>query len=565
MATIIETKIDRFDGGIATDPRDERTNVARFISNGDVFTNPKRIIPYRQSEVGDTLASTERKQAFAIARRTGTTYSLFGLGVEPSDARGHVKYMDISNLDGATWTDGAGSTSVLYNVKFDCFVYYQRVNRIFGFAHFENPEGTVIGIRIFSYDPTASSGAGAWDDNPSGLTSGTSALGDIDTVVAQGLVHSKDDILYLPYDNIIVRNNSGSWTAVALTLPTNIRIASICEYGDYVAILGVDRSGVGNSRVFIWDRNETTLILSESFDAGTGSGMIIEFVDGELIVISQKGGASATLASGAFPKGDTALQIPQNSVTGRDKVIFRRLIGNRFVKVFEIIADRTGGFGSTSIRRHKQLVDSRLFFQMIIRYNGSVRDGLWSFGRSALDQPFTLVHEQPSNNNTALTTGDAMRGFIVVGDFIFQSFGSGGSGATYNTRKTIEISDTSFSANTIIETKHYDGSHKGFDAAFYKDLEEVSVMTDAQVSGGSIQLDYQTNVDVDTGSSTWTTIFTNTTTNSLSHTANNIESTGAVLPRSYKSISFRIIATVGAIIQGLRFKEKVHDKRFISD
>src|SRR3990167_10801987 len=105
------------------------------------------------------------------------------------------------------------------------------------------------------------------------------------------------------------------------------------------------------------------------------------------------------------------------------------------------------------MKGHKQLIDSRLFFQMIIRYNGSVRDGLWSFGRSAPDQPFTLVHEQPSNNNTALTTGDAMRGFIVVGDFVFQSFGSGGAGATYNTRKTIEITDTSFSANTIIETK----------------------------------------------------------------------------------------------------------------
>ena len=554
MAAIIETKLDNFSGGIATDPKDERTNVARFISNGDVFTNPKRIIPYRQSESGDSAATTRRKQNFAIGRRNSTTvHSLFGLGVVLDTERPEVQFMDLSNLGTDTWTSPAANQgNTTKTAKFDCFVYYDKPSSsglIFSWAH----EGTV-GVRLQVFSPAEA----AWDNDFGAL--GT--LGTTDTVVAQGLVHSKDDILYLPRDNIITKVDNTTPTAVALTLPTRFRIASICEYGDYIAILATDRSGVSNSRVFIWDRNETVTTLSESIDAGTGSGMIIEFVDGELIVISQKGGETI---NGPFPTRTSVLDIPQDEVTARDKIIFRRLIGNRFVKVFEIIADRIGGSGSTSMKRHKQLVDSRLYFQMIIRYNGSVRDGLWSFGRSAPDQPFTLVHEQSANNNTALTTGDTMRGFIVVGDFIFQSFGSGGSGLTYNTRKTVEIGETSFSANTIIETKMYDGSHKGFDASYYKDLEEVSVMTDAMVSGAQIVLAYQTNVDIDTGSGTWTTIFTNTTANSLSHTANNIESSGAALPKSYKTISFRIIATGGAIIQGLRFKEKVHDKRFISD
>ena len=90
-------------------------------------------------------------------------------------------------------------------------------------------------------------------------------------------------------------------------------------------------------------------------------------------------------------------------------------------------------------------------------------------------------------------------------------------------------------------------------------------MTDAMVTAGQIVLAYQTNVDVDTGSSTWTTIFTNTVDNSISHTANNVESSGAVLPKSYKTIAFRILATGGAIVNGLRFKEKVLDKRYIAD
>lgn len=548
MGILIETKIDRFDGGIATDARDERTNVARFISNADVFTNPKRVLPYRQSEAGDTNATTSRKQNFAFALRSLPDFSIYGLGVVSGTGRPEVEYMDLSNLDGGTWTaPSANQGDTDKTAKFDCWVYYQRVGLIFSFAH-----QTTVGVRLQAFSPTGT----AWDNNAGAL--GT--LGDTNTIVAQGLVHSKDDILYLPYDNIIIKNNNGSYTAVALTLPTYFRIASMCEYGDYIAILCVNTNGVGSSRVFIWDRNETTTILSESLDAGTGSGMIIEYVDGELIVISQKGGAT-----GAFPTRTSVLTIPQNSITGRDKIIFRRLIGNRFVKIFEIIADRSGGNGSTSMRRHKQLIDSRLFFQMIVRYNGSVRDGLWSFGRFAPDQPFTLVHEQPSNNNTALTTGDAMRGFIVAGDFVFQSFGSGGAGATYNTRKTVEITDTSFSTNTIIETKMYDGSHKGFDASYYKDLVEISVMTDAMVTLGQIILAYQTNVDADTGSSSWTTIFTNTTDSSLSHTAINIESSGGALPKNYKTIAFRILATGGAIVNGLLFREEIINKKFLTD
>lgn len=548
MGRIIETKINRFDGGIASDPKDQRLNVARFISNADIFTNPKRVLPYRQSEDGDSNASTFRKQNFTIALRTGTTYSIYGLGVISGTNRPEVEYMDLSNLDGNTWTaPSANQGDTDKTAKFDCWVYYQRVGLIFSFAH-----QTTVGVRVQAFSPSGT----AWDNNAGSL--GT--LGDTDTVVAQGLVHSKDDILYLPYDNIIVKNNNGSWTAAALTLPTHFRIASICEYGDFIAILVTNRNGVDNSRVFIWDRNETTTTLSESLDAGTGTGLIIEVVDGELIVVSQKGGSSQSFATRTG-----FLSIPQSVTTARDKVIFRQLIGNRFLKIFELRSDRTGGSGSTSVFRHKQLVDSRLFFQMIIRYNGSVRDGLWSFGRSSPSEPFTLVREQPSNNNTALTTGDIMRGFIVVGDFIFQSFGSGGAGATYNTRKTVEVTDTTYSANTIIETVIYDGSRHGFDESFYKDLSEVSIMTDSMVTAGVVQVDYAINIDADDGISSWTTIFSNSTNASISHTANNIESSGAALPKQYKNIAFRIITTGGAIVTGFEFREEILGKKYIAD
>ena len=52
---------------------------------------------------------------------------------------------------------------------------------------------------------------------------------------------------------------------------------------------------------------------------------------------------------------------------------------------------------------------------------------------------------------------------------------------------------------------------------------------------------------------TWTTIFTNTTENSISHEACNIESTGENLPQ-FKDIQFRIECSGSVGLLGLRFR-----------
>ena len=66
-------------------------------------------------------------------------------------------------------------------------------------------------------------------------------------------------------------------------------------------------------------------------------------------------------------------------------------------------------------------------------------------------------------------------------------------------------------------------------------------------------LQYATDEDITTGS--FTTIFTNTTDNSISQS--NVDS----LPKEYKEIQFRIESTGNAEITGLTFKEEVTGKR----
>ena len=71
MSKFFETKINKWDGGIVNDPRDPQENVCRVVSNFDILTNPYKMIPYRDSEDGDSGASTSKKQNFCIALRAG--------------------------------------------------------------------------------------------------------------------------------------------------------------------------------------------------------------------------------------------------------------------------------------------------------------------------------------------------------------------------------------------------------------------------------------------------------------------------------------------------------------
>src|SRR3990167_7545186 len=271
MGQVIETRINNFSGGISNDPRDSRPNVSRVLTNFDVSTYLHKLVPYRQSESGDSNASTSRKQNFAVARRDGTTYSLFGLGVVSGTDRPEVEYMDLdANLNSDTW--GA------------------------------NPPNNAGGA---NYDAT------------------------------------------------------DEWTVSAFTVPAHFVITSLCEWGNLLAIGCAARNGVGNSKVFFWNMDTANTLPTESIDWGTGSLMILEDVDGELIGISQKGGASSSFAT-----------IPNLDSAHKDRVIFRRLVGNRAVKFHQLSADRAGGINTTSLPIYKQKVDNRLYFQMIIQYNG---------------------------------------------------------------------------------------------------------------------------------------------------------------------------------------------------
>ena len=528
-----ETRIDRFDAGITNDPRDLAQNTARIMSNFDILTSPRKMTPYRSSESGDDAPTTSIKRNFLIALRTGTTYSLYALGVVSGQNYVEVLYKNLTtgsatDLDDNAWAATANNADSSGATNFNLFVFYRKTGLIYGAA---------AGTRLWAYDP---SGVAVFAATTRSLTY---------TEIGQGLVHSKDDILYIPYYNnagaagaksFIARNNNGSWTDAALTLPDHLIPTSISEYGNYLAIACTPASGIGNSRVFLWDRDSSLTTLNESIDWGTGSLQILEEIDGVLIGISQKGGAGTSFTNN-----------PAGTISHRDRVIFRALVGNQAIKFLELQANHSGSANTTLLPLYKQKVDNRLFFQMLIELNGAVRDGVWSMGRSFQGAPFALIHERTSNNNTALTTSDGLRGFFQVGDFLFQSY----IATNHNTTKT-DDSSTAFSHNSVYESKIFNAG----DPSIYKDLVEATVMTEYMPAAGDITLQYR--VDENTA---WTTIFNNTTNNSISHTAVNIESSGAALPKDYREIQFRILSTGNAEVTGFSFKESIRGRKYTAD
>ena len=500
MSKVYEKIIDRFDGGITNNSRDKSENTARVITYFDTFSEEGKLIPYKATQAVTTIAATT--QALAQLKNFlmyGGT--LYGLGVK--DGENKIKIYSNSDLTASTWVAVASAEDTSNGTHTQLFIEYK---------------GTIWGD---------AGGTRLWSHVLSGSTFTSSAQAITYTAITPGLVHSKDDILYFGYTNstatyIASKNGAAGWNITALTLPTNLSVVSICEYGNYLAIGCKSTETTKNSVVFLWDRDSSVTTLSESIDWGDGQLQFIEQVDGFLIGLSAVGGSSFVL---------------------EDKIVFRYLNGNKAEKFKEIVGE-LGTLGN-SIRPVRQIVNNRLYFLMKITINGSVREGLWSLGRPNTSSPFSLVHERTPNNATALTSG-VMHGFFLANDYAHIS---------YTDNSVVSLSKTNGSATgtsgAIYESVKYDGG----DPSITKKLIGVTVNYEP-TDGGTITLKYRIE-----GETSYTTIFAHTATlTTNSHSAINIESTGVTLPE-FKEIEFQLTVTGAVEIIGLSFKAEVTGKR----
>lgn len=491
MAKIQEIVINKFFGGIADSPR-KNTGTEFIVSKHfDIFSDPQKLTPYRDmsSDTNDGSTSTGMKQ-YQVKDfvYSSTDSKLYGLG---QTAGGLTKIVYKADATTGNWTlptssEGNGA------VQNGCLVEYK--DYLWGF------QGTV---QIFKW--------GLLSGTPS-ITNTAGTIGNI-TSVAQGVI-GKDDNLYLPYNNKLVRITSGGTVNDAvLTLPTNLKITSLARFGNYLAIGCSPVSTFnGKSVVFLW--NYTSTDPQETIDWGDGELRILESIEGMLVGVTDRYLNNATGAG----KGSMIVQTYSGGTPQVVKEIFTQTLTGK------------------SIPLSKTVKNNRVFWAAKIMTNSAgteYNEGLWSYGRKNASYPYAITLDVIDENIN--TSG-------------IQSFGSAANYFFINHSANGSIDKTSSTATytftSIYETEIFDCT----DVSITKQLLQFTIGTAPIPSGGSITAKLKVDDDAN-----WTTIGTFSTTGGVARDFMAIESTTAAFP-TFGEIRFRIESVGGAELTTYRMK-----------
>jgi hypothetical protein len=496
MSKLAEIKLNNFSGGISDSPREENATKFQVSKHFDVFSDPTRLIPYRSLEADtETSVSTTDLKQYLVQDHlyASTTATLYGLG---QTGAGLTKIFYKADATSGLWTKPATSEGNGV-VKNGCLVEYK--NYLWGF------QGTTS---VFKWGLL------------SGTPSITNAAGTVATItsVAQGVI-AKDDQLYMPYNNKIVRvTAAGTVQDEALTLPTNFKITSIANFGNYLAIGCAPISTFnGVSKVFIW--NLTSDDVQEVIDWGEGEIRVLETIEGMLVGVTDRYLNNATGAG----KGSMVLQVYQGGTPQVMKEVFTETLTGKTIPL------------------SKAVKNNRLFFACKIMTNSAgteYNEGIWSFGRKNGSSPFALTLDIIDENiNTS-----GIQSFGTASNFIFISHSADGS-----------VSKTDDTA-TYSSTSVYESQILNFgDTTSDKTLSKIKVSFRKIATGESLTAKYKWDE-----ATAWTTAGTFSTVGELSHTFLNIESTANNFS-SGKEFELRVESTGGLEITGIVCSAIIND------
>lgn len=494
MSKLAEIKIENFSGGVSDDPREQNATKCQSTKHFDIFSNPTRLTPYRslEADTNDGSTATGMKQ-YSVRDFVyhSSSAKLFGLG---QTAGALTKIVQKADATTGNWTlpatsEGNGA------VQYGCLVEYK--DFLFGF------QGT---NQVFK-----------WEIATNTITNSASTTGVSITSVAQGLVFN--DYLYLPYNNKIWRaTDTTTFSDAYLTLPTNFKITSLTQYGNYIAIACAPVSTFnGTSKVFLW--NGTSTEVQESISWGEGELRVLESIEGLLVGVTDRYLNNATGAG----RGSMIIQIYEQNTPNVVKEVFTQALTNKTIPL------------------SKAVKNNRLFFSAKVMTNSAgteYSEGIWSFGRKNVNFPFALSLDIIDENIDT----DGIQSFGTAGNYFFIAHSNDGS-----------IDKTNDSA-TYAFTSIYESQILNFgELESDKNLLALKVNFRKQASGESLTAKYR--VD---GATSWTTIGTFDTDSTLSHTFLNIESTGVAFA-SGREYEFRLESTGGLEITGLRLRALIND------
>jgi hypothetical protein len=332
------------------------------------------------------------------------------------------------------------------------------------------------------------------------------------TKVAQPVHHPNDDCAYFFVDNLVYRLDNADWDGIVLTLPANMTIKSACPFGNYLAIGCVDDNN--NSVSFIWDRDSSLSTLTERIDFGKGELKHLVNLNNKLVGIMN-------------------FYLDDAEGAGLGKILIKQASGEFAVTLNELVTDTKATADLMTATRFVK--ENKVFFPAGPQLNGDTRFGVW------------VVDENGRATLALDVAATSIQGIYMIGNVWFMAHDNDGSfySTIYGT-VSFETATASVYESLIFNAGDSDLSKKLLGAA---------VTFEKLPAAGQVVLKYRIN-----GATSWTTLFTYTTDDALSHGAVNKESDGSNLPE-YKEIEFRIESTGGAKITGLKFKSELIDRQ----
>ena len=387
--------INDWSGGLGEDIREFKTNTFAKSKNFDIKAYSNKIVPYNgileQAQNGNTysngavittLSSGTQRLAFLGASDSTNYYPRF---------YGKADAALTSTVVGYT---GGDPTTTGYKVAFGTLVSYKNKLICMGYSSTD--------VKMYSYD---------------GATVTFATVGTISAYptnisipnIPKPFRHPADDILYCAAGNVVAANNNGSFTAAALTLPSDCWVTSLTDYGTYLAIATAPRNAGGRSRVFLWNRDTSQTTVSEVIDFGEGDLKVLENVGGALVGI--------LIASSDYV---IKKQLRLYLYTGGSPELVKNITGSEYSGT---------GEGTTQLRLNifKAKKGEELYFSAEFPVGGELLNQIWVAGKNRSGQWY-LSPDRYVNGTTDI---DTINGFDFIGDHMFVGFDSGSFYRTY--------------------------------------------------------------------------------------------------------------------------------------
>lgn len=450
---------NRWDGGIAEDIRTESTTESEKSLNFDIFTNPKKLTPYRDSVAETVTAATITDFILNGVVYTGSVYWTVG---RTSSGSAVPRFYYKTNINDA-WTVGnageAGSTIINGTL-----VLYQGVAYVLA---------TKSTGKLILIDST-------------GTTKATSTLNVSQNYTPTPFVHPEDKVLYMVCGYTILTWNGSTQGESSTLLPTDGLVTSLTNYGTYLAIAcNLNGGGSGGAVVYLWGRDTTLNTFQGQIPFGDNLLMIIENIQNSLVGVIYSAGS---------------LSIVNPDTYTPETLIDIAVYSGGAVEVVKSILPEVAVNG-TSLTNFKTKYKDTLYFAMLsgnavyaVRKN---KGGLW-----------TIAKDRYFYNGTAVTSSVIP---TVIGGRLWTSFASGGqSGYFYRTKI---VSEVTYASKSIFKTT-INPKMPIADRNSLKQLEAVRVSYTGQTNG-TVKLRYSVDGSLLTGTADPTASTTLTGTGTL--------------------------------------------------